>query len=102
MNPQEIDSNFQTLPNVIFTSTFEPLGWPKVIFAQKRLSRKSKKASFFDAPEIAETLIYEASGRFSKFGEATQNGARSSPEGDPRSTTDSNCEQRSSALYAVL
>ena len=43
MNPQEIDSNFQTLPNAIFTITFKPLGWPKVIFAQKRLSRKSKK-----------------------------------------------------------
>ena len=102
MNPQEIDSNFQTLPSAIFTSTFKPLGWPKVIFAQKRLSRKSKKPSFFETLKITETLTYEASGRFSKFGEATQNGPRSSPEGDPRSTTDSNCEQRSSALYTML
>ena len=58
MNPQKIYSNFQTLPNAIFTSTFEPLGWPKLIFAQKWFSPKNKKRSFWSPRNRRNTYIW--------------------------------------------
>ena len=82
MNTQKINSNFRTLQNVIFTCTVEPLCWPKVIFAEKRLSQKTKKTSFLEPPKSPKHLYMKHLG-------ASRNSAKqpkTDPEARPKET----------------